>query len=284
MVNNEQDALFQENAGRTARLLAYGIIAIFIMVADHRSHYLEKVRGWAHELLIPIYETIDLPFHGWAEARIFLTNQQQLKQHLETFRQENLELRAKALQLDNLRQDNNRLRELLGAIQQRELRVLFTELVRIDLDPYSHRVVIDRGANDGIKAGQAVIDGSGVFGQVQEVAANGAVVILISDPNHALPVKVNRSGLRSLAYGTGNPVELVLPDLPMNSDVNKGDLIVTSGLGGRFPPGLPVAEVVSMSINAKGDFARAMARPLAGLDRSGGLLVILNSPRTGDEP
>ncbi|HID72491.1 TPA: rod shape-determining protein MreC [Candidatus Micrarchaeota archaeon] len=151
--------------------------------------------------------------------------------------QENLRLTTQAQVLTSLREENNRLRELLGASPQGELDVVFCELVRIDLDPYSHRVIINRGSRHGIATGQPVVDAHGVFGQVERVSAGGAQVILISDPDHALPVQINRTGLRTLAYGSGHPQQLVLPDLPLNTDIQAGDLIVTSGLGGRFIAG-----------------------------------------------
>ncbi|GAB4195606.1 MAG: rod shape-determining protein MreC [Wenzhouxiangellaceae bacterium] len=281
MVSTEQDRLFQENAGRTARLLVYGVIALVMMAADQRGHYLQQLRDFSAHLLIPVYEVIALPFDGMARAGDYFTRQHSLQQELTALQQENLRLTTQAQVLTNLREENNRLRELLGASPQGELDVVFCELVRIDLDPYSHRVIINRGSRHGIATGQPVVDAHGVFGQVERVSAGGAQVILISDPDHALPVQINRTGLRTLAYGSGHPQQLILPDLPLNTDVMAGDLIVTSGLGGRFIAGLPVAEVVSTEVTAQGDFTRAIARPLAGLNRSSSLLVI-TTPAAND--
>lgn len=273
-MSTEQEHLFQENAGRTARLLIYGLVAIMMMAADQRGHYLPQLRLWTTHALVPIYETVGLPFVAINRSSEYFQNQHQLQQQLRALHQENLELRTQALMIQQLRSDNQELRELLGAQQAQELDVVYAELVKISLDPYSHRVVINRGSNDAIAIGQAVMDAQGVFGQVERVSAGGAEVILISDPNHALPVSIQRTGMRTLAYGTGNPNRLVLPDLPLNTDIQADDVIVTSGLGGHFPAGLPVGRVIAVDNDTQGDFASASATPYAGLDRSSQLVVI----------
>ena len=144
----------------------------------------------------------------------------------------------------------------------------------IDLNPWSHRVLINRGSRDGLATGQPVIDTRGVMGQIDEVGLNIAQIILISDPDHALPVRVQRTGLRTVAYGSGRINRLRLTDLPMNVDLVPGDTLVTSGLGGAFPAGLPVAEVESVSRPTGEAFARAAVRPLARLDRARHVLVV----------
>lgn len=278
-MNTEQEALFQEGAGRTARLLAYGLIAIVLMAADQRGHYLPQFRAWAGHVMIPLYEAVGSPFAALNSLGRYLNDQSQLQAQLQQLQQANLELRAQSLLLDQLRSENNQLRELLGAQQERALQVTYAELVQIALDPFSHRVVINRGSHHGIAVGQAVLDANGVFGQVERVSIGGAEVILISDPNHAMPVQIRRTGMRTLAYGTGNPNQILLPDLPLNTDIRPGDVIVTSGLGGHFLPGLPVATVVSTEDEGtvRGDFISALARPLAGLDRSSQLVVVTSN-------
>lgn len=280
-MNTEQDTLFQKGAGRTARLLAYGLLAIMMMAADHRGHYLGQFRQWSTHALVPIYEAVGLPFAGLHHAGEYFQSQSNLQQQLNRLQQQNLELRAQTLLVEKLRSDNQQLRELLGAQQSQNLNVVYVELVRIGLDPYSHRVVINRGSRHGVRIAQAVMDAQGVFGQVESVSAGGAEVILISDPNHALPVQINRTGMRTLAYGSGNPNRLVLPDLPLNTDIRPGDIIATSGLGGHFHAGLPVAQVDAVDRSGQGDFISATATPLAGLDRSA-QLVVITSPRSVD--
>ena len=144
----------------------------------------------------------------------------------------------------------------------------------MDLDPFSHKVLIDRGSSDGVSRGQAVIDGAGVMGQVEEVHLHFSTVRLISDPNHALPVQINRTGLRTVAFGTGQTGCLSMPSVPREADVREGDLIVTSGLGDRFPGGYPVARVSGINREEGLTFAQVEAQPLAALDRGREVLLI----------
>ena len=180
-------------------------------------------------------------------------------------------------ELESLSYENERLRRLLGAASSLQVNYHFAELLRIDLDPFSHRVLINRGRNDGVLSGQAVIDSGGVMGQVESVLPGMAYVILISDPGHALPVQVARTGHRSIIYGSGDTSILRLSELPINIDLQPGDHLLTSGLGERFPAGYPVAEVMSVQREPGQTFAVAYARPLAALDR--GREVLLLEPR-----
>jgi rod shape-determining protein MreC len=135
-----------------------------------------------------------------------------------------------------LRQENQRLRDLLDATEGRAYSFKFAEMIRVDLDPFSHKIWIDRGAEEGVFTGQAVIDGLGIVGQVENVLRHSSSVRLISDPDHALPVQINRTGLRTVAYGSGQTSHLLMPNVPLQADITPGDMIVTSGLGDRFPP------------------------------------------------
>jgi rod shape-determining protein MreC len=153
---------------------------------------------------------------------------------------------------------------------------------RVDLDPFSHKIWIDRGADEGVGAGQAVIDGLGVVGQVEDVHRHFATVRLISDPDHALPVQINRTGLRTVAYGKGETSRLLMPNVPLHADVSIGDMIVTSGLGDRFPPGFPVGEVTLVERGSGETFATVYVRPSAALDR--GREVLLIRPQLEEQP
>jgi len=153
---------------------------------------------------------------------------------------------------------------------------------RVDLDPFSHKVWIDRGTGDGVFVGQAVIDGLGIVGQVEDVHRHFSIVRLISDPDHALPVQINRTGLRTVAYGSGETSYLLMPNVPLQADVSPGDMIVTSGLGDRFPPGFPVGEVEHVDRDSGKTFATVYLRPFAALDR--GREVLLIEPREAAAP
>jgi rod shape-determining protein MreC len=147
-------------------------------------------------------------------------------------------------------------------------------MIRVELDPFAHKVWIDRGERDGVVVGQAVIDGLGIVGQVEDVHAHIASVRLISDPDHALPVQINRTGLRTVAYGSGQTSHLLMPNVPLQADVSPGDMVVTSGLGDRFPAGFPVGEVGSVQRDRGSTFATVYLRPFAALDRGREVLLI----------
>ena len=191
--------------------------------------------------------------------------------------------KAQLQRYETLTEENDRLRSLLDGAEGQVFEYRFAELVRVDLDPFSHRVLIDRGSSDGVTVGQAVIDGQGVMGQVEDVHLHFSTVRLISDPNHALPVQINRTGLRSVAFGSGETGNLVLNSVPREADVREGDLIVTSGLGSRFPSGYPVARVAGINREEGLTFAVVEASPLAALDRGREVLLIVPPPEAESE-
>jgi rod shape-determining protein MreC len=173
-----------------------------------------------------------------------------------------------------LSEENRRLRSLIEGAQGQTFEFQYAELVRVDLDPFSHKVVVNRGAVDKVTTGQAVIDGAGVMGQVEDVRPHFSTIRLISDPNHALPVQINRTGLRTVAFGSGETGVLRMPSVPRQADVREGDLIVTSGLGDRFPGGYPVATVTGIYREEGQTFVLVEATPLAALDRGREVLLI----------
>lgn len=164
-----------------------------------------------------------------------------------------------------------------------EVRVV--EIMSVDANPFRHNIVLDIGSNDGVYDGQAIVDANGVIGQVMETGPVTAEAILISDPGHALLVEVNRNGLRTVAYGTGEFGRLDLPGLPNNADIQAGDLLVTSGLGGAFPPGYPVAVVDSVTRIPQEAFADVSATPAAALDQIREVMLIWAAERdaAGDD-
>jgi rod shape-determining protein MreC len=153
-------------------------------------------------------------------------------------------------------------------------RSLIAEIVRVDLDPFRQRVLVNKGTRAGVFRGQAAIDANGIYGQVTRVGPFSAEIILISDPEHAIPVQVNRTGARSIALGTGRSGLLSLPYLPQNTDVIVGDLLVSSGLGGVYPPGYPVAKVTAVTRDTGQPLLAVEAEPLARLDRDPEVLLV----------
>lgn len=261
-------------AGRTARLMVYVLLAVILMTLDFRGRHVEQVRGAVIGLAEPVFLAIESPFRLVASLRANLRDHQTLLAERDQLERSLRKTEARLLLVDELARENTELRSLIDASDQLDTRFLTAELRSIDLNPYSHRVLINRGARHGVRPGLAVIESAGVVGQVEQVASRSAKIILISDPDHALPVRVQRTGLRTIAYGSGRIDELRLTDLPMNVDLEPGDTLVTSGLGGRFPAGLPVAEVTAVRRPSGEAFAVAQARPLAGLGSIRHLLVI----------
>ena len=259
---------------RTARLMMYILLAIVLMLMDQRGHYVPRLRSAMELAFEPVFHIASWPSEAWQSlrknslARTELINEnQELKQAL-------LKTAASVQVQAALTQENQRLRHLLDATEGRAYDFQFAEMQRVDLDPFAHKIWIDRGTEEGVVIGQAVIDGLGIVGQVVDVHRHFSTVRLISDPDHALPVQINRTGLRTVAFGTGGTSHLLMPNVPLQADVSPGDLVVTSGLGDRFPPGFPVGEVIRINRDSGETFAAVYVKPSAALDRGREILLI----------
>lgn len=249
------------------------------MTVDHRQDLLEPVRYTLSAALYPVRVLANLPSETGSFVAGQLKSQRELREELASLRAKNLLYQARLQKLDALEVENIRLRELLDSAYEVGESVLIAELMQVDLDPYTHLIQIDKGAESGVYRGQPVLDAHGVMGQVDKVGPFSAMVRLITDPSHAIPVQVNRNGIRSVAIGTGNLNQLELSSLPNNSDVKVDDLLVSSGLGTRFPKGYPVARVTEVEVDPGRPFASVKAAPLAELNRSQQVLLV-----RGDEP
>ena len=212
-------------------------------------------------------------FIGNAAGDLFATRTGMLEKNAQLSRQI-LELSQLSQQYLALKTENERLRELLGSQARVSAEVVIAELVGVIPAPNTYQIIIDKGAVDGVMIGQAVIDAQGLFGQIVEVERYTSRVLLITDVSHAVPVQVNRNGVRSIAGGTGQLDRLELENVPVTADIREGDLLETSGLGGRFPPGYPVGLVDSVIIEPTSPFAMISVRPSAQLDRSRHVLIV----------
>ena len=250
------------------------ILSLVLMVMDHRYHHLESVRAVLSLLTYPLQYAASMPVRtaGWI-SEAFITRRQ-LKEDNKRLHLQNLVLKARLQKFQALETENMRLRDLLDSSFKIGDRVLIAELMSVALDPYHHQVIIDKGSNSGVFVGQAVVDANAVMGQVTRVTPFTATVLLITDATHALPVQVARNSLRTIAVGTGLVNRLELPHLPNNADIRKGDLLVTSGLGGVFPAGYPVAKVTEVRHEPGRPFATVLATPTAHLERSHEVLLI----------
>jgi rod shape-determining protein MreC len=250
------------------------IASVSLMTLDHRQHHLEGIRAGLSVLVYPLQYLVDLPFAvgGWAGENL-ATRTSLLKENSE-LRDKQLTLQFRLQKFEALESENQRLRSLLQSSSRKWERVLIAELLQVDFDPFRQLVLLNKGEHDGVFEGHPLLDAYGVLGQVVHVSPFSSSAILITDPSHMVPVQVNRNGLRCLAVGTGEDGLLEVPHLPNNADIKVGDLLVTSGLGLRFPPGYPVATVSKIERDPTEPFATISATPLAHLKRTREVLLV----------
>jgi rod shape-determining protein MreC len=261
------------------------VVSLALMVADHRYDHLSSLRSALSFLTYPLQLLAESPVTLTHWVGRTLSSRKTLRSENRRLHRQNLALRGRLQKLTALEAENVRLRGLLESSFKVGDRVLVAELMAVDLDPYRQQVVVNRGSSSGVYRGQPVLDADAVMGQVTSVNPFTSTVVLITDPSHSLPVQLNRNGLRTIAIGTGRINTLELPHLPNNADVQVGDLLVTSGLGGRFPPGYPVAEVTSVKREPGQPFAQVRATPSAHLDRTREALLVwtLEERRPGSD-
>lgn len=256
------------------RLLLAIILSLALLFVDARFSQLNSVRQVLNTALSPVQWLSDLPNQLYRGVSFLFTSRQSLEEELDLMQARLLVLERKSQKLASVTAELNRLRELLNASRLLEEGVVVTELIGASPDPDHQYITIDKGLADGVYAGQAVLDAEGLMGQVIEVNEFTSRVLLISDNRHAVPVKVNRNGVRAIAYGVGSVNYLELGNVPDTTDIEVGDLLVSSGLGGRFPKGYPVARVSNIEHDPGQPFARVKAIPLAQLNRSELLLLV----------
>ena len=274
LTRTDSGPLFTADAANTLRLIGYLAVAIVLMVADHRGAYLSHLRYALSAAVEPMYRLAALPAQIARESRLALADRERLTEANTKLSQDLLLAQARLNRLSEVREQNQRLQELLAVQRSLDVGVQLAHIVDIDTDPNRHRLVIDAGAHQGVQIGQAVLDASGIMGQVVEVLPNVSTVMLITDAAHALPVTVERTGMRAIARGTGALDTLNLPSVPISADLKVGDRLLTSGLGGHFPAGFPVGSIRQIKPDASGMFAVAAVIPSAALDRSGEVLIV----------
>lgn len=273
-------SLFQQNISLTLRLILIGATCIVLMSIDHRNDTLQGFRSTVGSYLVyPMQYLVALPSQLLDSAGETLASRDTLIEENSTLRETNLKLLAQQLKLFSLEQENARLRELLHASKQVGEDVLIAEVLTVDQDYYTQQILINKGKAHHVYLGQPVIDAKGVMGQIIQVNRNSATVLLLSDPNHAIPVQANRNGVRTIAQGKSNPQELDLLHIPNNTDLEAGDLLISSGLDGLFPPNYPVAIITEVVIQPGQPFAKVTAAPTAQLDRSREVLLVWPSQK-----
>jgi len=266
------------DVGGTLKLLAYLALAVVLIVLDHRGGWLAQGRRQVTLLVQPLWMVAGWPGQVVDRVREDAGTLTQLTAENRRLRNDLMLNQARMARLATLAADNARLRGLLDAAQTGNLDVVLAPVLDIDLDPARQRLVLNAGARERVQVGQNVIDANGLLGQVIAVTPMYANVLLLTDPSHAVPVAVARNGVRLVVYGEGRSDKLRLTSVPLSSDVKVGDVLVTSGLGGRFAPGFPVGKIASLKPDDSRAFLVGEVTPAAQLDRGREVLVLLSMP------
>ena len=266
------------NTSYGLRLVVLCILSVAIMVLDHNNEHLKDLRRILSTAVHPVRLVIDAPFSLGHWIGDSVATRAELTQENRQLKQQNLIQSARLQRYIALQAENARLRALLDSTAKVSGRVLIGEIMSIDMNPFRHQIMINKGSKDGVYVGQALIDADGIIGQVVRDQFFSAEALLITDIDHALPVEIVRSRLRTIAVGTGDLERLSLPFLPRNTDVVDGDILVTSGLGGTFPPGYPVGMINKISGDSGEPFLTVGASPAAALNRIREVLLIWPEP------
>jgi len=256
------------------RFTLYAVLAVVIMYLDQRAHYLEPVRYLLQSAAYPIQLAVNSPPAAWRWLRESFQTREALRTENERLRRQQRDLELLSMRYEALAHENGELRGLREALPPVADRWLPAEIINIQLSGLRQRLLINRGGSNGVFKGQAVLDDHGLIGQTTHVGPWSAEVILITDPEHAVPVRVERTGLRTIAVGGGDGSSLALPYLPANADIRSGDLLVTSGLGGVFPEGYPVARVNEVHRDAVQPLAQVRAGALSRINSDTEVMLV----------
>ena len=273
--------IFQPVRGALFPALFLVTLSVALMFIDHRLTYLQAARSGLSVVISPLRYLVSIPALSGTWVSEWFSTHSRLVSDNRAYKQHQKLQNTRLQKMEVLLAENSRLRNLLGSSRKVSDVVVVAELLSVDQNPYRQLIELNKGSMDGFVDGQAVIDDYGVMGQIIHTTYNSSTVMLISDPQHAIPVQFIRSGLRSVAFGNGNTDELELRFLPATADIKAGDELVTSGLGGRFPADYPVATIDEITHDKTHGFINARARPKARLDSSREVLVI--KPRVESE-
>lgn len=270
----ESAPLFVGTRPGTLKLVVLLALAIMLMLADRQRGFLVALRERTMALLGPVYELAALPSRIATQARFAIDDRQALANENRALRDALLIAQNELHQRRAANAEAERTLRLLQRSTEAGLPGTLLRIVDIDLDPFRQRLLLDGGEELGLARGDGLIDVAGVVGQLSEVGRGYAFAILITDPNHALPVEVSRSGVKAIAYGSGDAQRLELRNLPLNADIDVGDRLLTTAVGGRFVAGYPVADVIAVDRPTGAAFATAVARPVSALARNRELLAV----------
>lgn len=268
---------FRHGPGPFARLFVFALLSCLLIAEDLRFKYFPELRQAIGVIIFPLQKIAYIPAHIYDQIEDIIASFYLLEENIQ-LREQYLKDREQLLKLHALEAENTQLRQLLGAIQQIETntktKAVLAEILYTPRDPFNHKITLNKGSFHDIQLGQAVIDDKGIVGQITRLYPWSAEVTLLTDKNHSVPVQVLRNSLRSIVSGTGKSDELELRYLSVSTDIRQGDLLVTSGIGGVYPPGIPVATVLRIEQDPTDDFAQVISTPVAGVDRNQQVLIL----------
>ena len=277
---------FRHGPGPFTRLFVFALLSCLLIVGDTRFKYFPQLRQAIGVVIFPLQKIAYIPASIYDQVEEFIASFNLLEENIK-LRQIYLENREQLLKLASLEAVNLHLRNLLGAAQQIETKTrtkaVLAKILYTPRDPFNHKITLNKGGQHHIQLGQAVIDDKGIVGQVTQLYPWSSEVTLLTDRDHSVPVQVVRNSLRSVVSGTGKNDQLELRYLSVNTDIQQGDQLVTSGIGGVYPPGIPVAAVLRIERDPTGDFAQIISTPVAGVDRNRQVLILsLVQPESHD--
>jgi rod shape-determining protein MreC len=267
-----------------ARLVFFVALSLILLFVDARYQSLESLRGALSMLTYPVQRLAALPTGAWRTTDEFFTLHNNLIRENDNLRRQRMQDAATLLQYQSMKAENDHLRQLLAVQQRATYPTLLAEIAYVERDIFRRKLYLDKGTQAGVQAGQVVMDDTGVVGQVTRVYPWLSEVTLITDKDHAVPVQVLRNGLRTVVFGSGDTTRLVLRYVPNGADIQLGDLLVTSGIDGTYPAGLPVARVDQIEHDPAYPFARIDCSPVAGVNRQRQLLILTGLPPRVAEP
>ncbi len=284
MEHTNSSPFFNRGPSAVVRLVFFSLLSLFLMIVDARYQHLELARTTLSVPIHALQRLATLPVDLWQQAGAYLVIQGSLvRDHAQLLQQHTVDA-AQLQQLQVLQAENAQLRKLLQVQQKADYAMQLAEIVYVERDISQRKLLLDKGAQAGVLTGQVVMDDIGIVGQVTRVYPWLSEVTLITDKDHAVPIQVLRNGLRAVVFGSGDTGELALRYMPISSDIQEGDVLVTSGIDGTYPPGLPVAKVIRIERDPAYPFARVQCVPIAGVDRQRQLLILSGLPQLPERP
>ena len=282
--NTQSFQFFNRGPSPVVRLVFFVVFSLLLLFIDARYRYLESTRSALAVLVSPIQRLATLPGLLWQQVGDYLATQHSLVEDNESLHRQHEHDAAQIIQLQALQQENRQLRSLLELPQRGGFTMQATEVVYAERDVFKRKVLVDKGAHADVQTGQVVMDNTGIVGQVTRVYPWLSEVTLVTEKDHVVPVQVLRNGLRTIVFGAGDTSQLSLRYMPVSSDIQDGDMLVTSGIDGVYPPGIPVARVVKIERDPAYPFARITCLPVAGVDNHRHLLILSGLPKLPERP